>query len=177
MALISAGAKRRSRLRCRDFAADLAALEWALVEVLHARVAEPALARSARRHSYRALALRAPPPSPAVRVLRSDYPVNAFFQAFKTGEEAVIPERGASMTAVYRTDMTLWRMALTPAMGALLEGLFGGETLGEALGTLEQGLSESEAGEAERSVMVWFREWVAAGFFARVELDAESCEG
>ena len=24
--------------------------------------------------------------------------------------------------------------------------------------------------EAERNVMLWFREWVAGGFFARVEL-------
>jgi hypothetical protein len=161
----------------RDFAVDLAALEWALVEVLHARVADPLSPEALGAIPTERWPSARLPASPAVRLLRSDYPVNAFFQAFKTGDEAVIPERGASMTAVYRTDMTLWRMALTPAMGALLEGLFRGETLGEALGTLEQGLSESEAGEAERSVMVWFREWVAAGFFARVELDAESREG
>ena len=154
----------------RRFAADLAALEWALVEVLHARVADalsPAELAAIPAERWPDARL---PPSPAVRVLRSEYPVNAFFQAFKTGAEPSIPEQARSMVAVYRTDMTLWRMDLTPAMTTLLEGLFSGETLGEALGKLEQGLSEAEAAEAERSVMVWFREWVAAGFFARVEL-------
>ena len=66
--------------------------------------------------------------------------------------------------------MTLWRMDLTPAMASLLEGLFRGETLGEALGKLEEGLSEADAAEAERNVMLWFREWVAGGLFARVDL-------
>ncbi|MGO8992579.1 MAG: putative DNA-binding domain-containing protein [Polyangiaceae bacterium] len=155
----------------RHFAADLAKLEWALVEVLHARVAEAL--------SPEALGAIAPerwgdarlPPSPAARVLRFDYPVNAFFQSFKADEEPLVPAKAPSAAAVYRTDMTLWRMALTPAMATLLEGLFRGETLGEALGKLEDGLSEADASEAERNVMVWFREWVAGGLFARVELD------
>ena len=157
----------------RDFAADLAALEWALVEVLHARMADalslPALAAIPPERWTSARL----PPSPALRVLRFDYPVSAFFQAFKTEEEAAVPEREASVTAVYRTDMTLWRMNLTPAMASLLEALFRGETLGDALGKLEEGLSEAEAGEAERSVMAWFQAWVAAGFFARIDFDGE----
>ena len=79
----------------RHFAADLAKLEWALVEVLHARVAEAL--------SPEALGAIAPerwgdarlPPSPAARVLRFDYPVNAFFQSFKADEEPLVPRQGA----------------------------------------------------------------------------------
>ncbi len=66
--------------------------------------------------------------------------------------------------------MTLWRMDLTPAMAGLLEALFAGRTLGDALETLDAGLTSEDAAEAERSVMAWFRAWVAAGFFARVVL-------
>jgi hypothetical protein len=161
----------------RDFAADLAALEWALVEVLHARVADALSSEALAAIPVESWPAARLPPSPAVRVIRSAYPVNSFFQAFKTGEEPALPAaKQASATAVYRTDMTLWRMALTPAMTALLEGLFRGETLGEALGKLEEGLSEDEAAEAERSVMVWFREWVRAGFFAGVVLGAGAAE-
>jgi hypothetical protein len=156
----------------RRFAADLAKLEWALVEVLHARTADAlspdALAAiPAERWPDARL-----PPSASVRVLRFEHPVNPFFQAFKTDQEPTVPAPAPAATAVYRTDMTLWRMDLTPAMASLLEGLFRGETLGEALGKLEDGLSEADAAEAERNVMVWFREWVAGGLFARVDLDA-----
>jgi len=39
--------------------------------------------------------------------------------------------------------MTLWRMALTPAMATLLEGSFARDA-GRSARNLEQGLSESE---------------------------------
>jgi hypothetical protein len=155
----------------RRFAADLARLEWSLVEVLHARMApalSPAELGAISPERWPAARL---PASPAVRVLRFAYPVNAFFQAFKRDEAPEVPAPLPSATAVYRTDMTLWRMDLTAAMASLLEGLFRGETLGDALAKLEDGLTAAEASEAERSVMLWFREWVAGGLFARVELD------
>jgi hypothetical protein len=155
----------------RHFAADLAALEWALVEVLHARDSDalsPDALAAIPVEEWPAARL---PPSAAVRVLRFDYPVNTFFQSFKTDAEPTIPDPSPSATVVYRTEMTLWRMDLTPAMATLLEGLFRGETLGDALGKLEEGLRAEEAAEAERNVMVWFREWVQGGLFARVELD------
>jgi hypothetical protein len=154
----------------RAFSADLAKLEWALVEVLHARDSEalsPAALEAIPIDGWPSARL---PPSAAVRLLRFEHPVNAFFQSFKTDGEPDVPGPSPAATVVYRTEMTLWRMDLTPAMATLLEGLFRGETLGEALGKLAEGLREDEAEEAERNVMVWFREWVRGGLFARVEL-------
>jgi hypothetical protein len=156
----------------RDFAADLAALEWALVEVLHARVAERLSAETLAAIPVERWVEARLPAGGAVRIVRSDYPVNAFFHAFKQEQEPS-PEdftRNPSATAVYRTDMTLWRMSLTPAMATLLESLFAGRPLGAALETLEVGLTPEDATEAERNVMAWFREWVAAGFFERIDL-------
>ena len=147
----------------RHFAADLAMLEWALVEVIHARVSDALSPDELAKIPVEQWSAARLPPSAAVRVLRFDYPVNAFFQAFKTDAQPVIPDPSPSATVVYRTEMTLWRMDLTPAMATLLEGLFRGETLGEALGKLENGLLEDEAAEAERNVMLWFREWVQGG--------------
>jgi hypothetical protein len=156
----------------KDFAADLAALEWALVEVLHAGTAPPLSPEALSAIAPDAWASARLAPSDAVRIVRSHHAVNAFFQAFKADE---LPRwrdfaREPSATAVYRTDMTLWRMDLTPAMAGLLEALFAGRPLGEALEALDAGLASAEAAEAERSVMAWFRAWVSAGFFARVEL-------
>jgi hypothetical protein len=156
----------------RHFAADLAALEWALVEVLHAGTAPPLSLEALSAIAPEAWASARLAPSDAVRVVRSQHAVNAFFQAFKAGELPCWRDFGRvpSATAVYRTDMTLWRMDLTPAMAGLLEALFAGRLLGEALEALDAGLASEEAAEAERSVMAWFRAWVSAGFFAGVEL-------
>ena len=162
----------RGLLAARDFAADLAALEWALVEVLHARAADALSPEALGAIPVERWPSARLPPSDTARVLRFDYPVSAFFQRFKMGEHPTVPARARSATAVYRTDVTLWRMDLTPAMATLLESLFRGATLGDALGQLEGGLDEREAAEAERSVMLWFQEWVKGGLFARVELDA-----
>jgi hypothetical protein len=155
-----------------DFAADLAALEWALVEVLHSRVADALSPETLAGIPVERWVHARLPPSDAVRLIRARYPVNAFFQSWKRHEHPEVPPAAPSATAVYRTELTLWRMDLTPAMTTILVALFAGRTLGEALAELEGTLDEAEAGEAERSLMVWFREWVLAGLFARVELVA-----
>ena len=122
----------------RVFASELAALEWALVEVLHAETAAP----------LEIGALQALPPeawararfikNEAIRVFRFEYPVNAVFIANRIDE--IVPEVPApspNAVAVYRKDMQLWRMNLTPAMLGVLEPLLAGKTLGEALEAIE----------------------------------------
>jgi len=57
---------------------------------------------------------------------------------------------------------------MTRVLDALLEGV----TIEESLGRI--GVDESDPAalaEAERSVMVWFSEWMQGGFFAGIELD------
>ncbi|HSO31395.1 MAG TPA: DNA-binding domain-containing protein [Labilithrix sp.] len=164
----------------RVFAAELAALEWALVEVLHAECPPP----------LDAAALQAIPPdawararfvkSDALRLFRFEYPVNAVFIANRI-EEIIpdVPAPAPNAVAVYRKDMQLWRMDLTPAMMGIVEPLFLGKSLGEALAALEAEVTDPEVlAQTGASLMVWFREWVDAGFFTRIELDpAEDDEG
>jgi hypothetical protein len=152
------------------FASELATLEWALVEVLHAETAAP----------LEIAALQALPPeawararfikNDAIRVFRFEYPVNAVFIANRI--EEIVPEVPASSpnaVAVYRKDMTLWRMDLTAAMMGVLEPLLQGKTLGEALEAIEAGATDPEVlAQTSANLMVWFREWVDAGFFTRV---------
>ena len=156
----------------RVFASELASLEWALVEVLHAETAAP----------LEITALQALPPeawararfikNPALHVFRFEYPVNAVFIANRI-EEIVpeVPAPAANAVAVYRKDMQLWRMDLTPAMLAVLEPLLAGKTLGEALEAIEAEATDPEIlAQTGANLMVWFREWVDAGFFTRIEL-------
>lgn len=154
----------------RPFLSELARLEWALVTAVHAAAPPP----------FELATLVAIPadqqgevrfvPSDTVQVLRFEYPVNRFFQACRT-EEAVpeLPAPSPSATAVYRQGHTLWRMDLTPSMTRVLEALLASASLGEALA--QMGVDETDPAalaEAERSVMIWFREWVQGGFFARL---------
>ena len=150
-----------------SFLGDLAALEWSLVEILHAPDA-PSL-------SVGELATLAPerwaearfPPSPTLRVCRFDFPVNDFFQAIKDGLEPDWPGAARQELAVYRQGFTLWRMALRQSMADLLRSLARGVPLGDALAEVEGAATEPLS---PTDVMDWFSAWVQAGFFGGIEV-------
>jgi hypothetical protein len=151
------------------FEGELAALEWTMVEVLHAASGEKldlATLATVPTDQWERARFAA---SGAVRVLEFGYPVNAYFQAFRTDAAPSVPAAAWSATAVFRDGATIWRMDLGRAMHALLMMLFGGTPLGPALEALAANghLTEGEGAQ----VMVWFRDWVRHGFFARIETD------
>ncbi|HEY5145524.1 MAG TPA: DNA-binding domain-containing protein [Polyangiaceae bacterium] len=153
----------------RAFVADLATLEWAIVEVIHA-ASEPPLTpeglRDVPQDAWGDLRLEA---TPAFRLLRFDYPVNAYFQAFRDDESPVVPAASPSATVVYRSGAMVWRMDLTPPMTEVLAALVAGEPLGEALGRAEAGLSHLDEAAMGALVTTWFREWVGHGLFVRAD--------
>ncbi|HEY2734171.1 MAG TPA: DNA-binding domain-containing protein, partial [Polyangiales bacterium] len=152
------------------FYAELAALEWALVEVIHAE-APAALDLSALQQiPGEAWAGARLIGSEALRLLSFTHPVNAYYQAYRRdGELPPLPAAKPSATAIYRQELTLWRMDLTPAMTRLLRALLDGRPFAESLAQIGVDERDAEAvAEAERSVMVWFQEWVRSGFFARI---------
>lgn len=153
----------------RAFAADLATLEWAIVEVIHAP-SEPALTADGLRavpdDAWGDLRLEA---TPAFRLLRFEHPVNGYFQAFRVGEAPSIPDAAPSATVVYRSEATMWRMDLTEPMVQVLSALVAGEPLGEALGRAETLLAGLEESEIAARVTTWFREFVGHGLFVRAD--------
>lgn len=146
----------------RAAAADLARLEWAMVEVLHAP-SPPAIALDA-------LAALPPErggevrlvPSPALRVLAFDHDVHALYKSALRGEPGPDPLERPSFVAVWRKGAHIWRMALTAVTYQLLTALVRGAPLGEALGAVPEDASED--------VMRWFAEWMQDGFFAALDL-------
>ena len=156
----------------RAFSADLAALEWALVEVLHAECPPPLDASALASLPPEAWGTARFVTSGALRILRFDYPVNRVFIDSRMNDvPATLPEPEATAVAVYRKEHVLWRMSLTPGMLAVLEPLTKGQTLGEALGAVEETVTDPAAlADLGANLMVWFREWVAAGFFTSIEL-------
>ena len=149
------------------FAADLARLEWAVVEVIHARSAAgldaEALSRipPARWQTARLV------PSPTLRLLSFDYPVNEFYRAFKANEAPERPERHASSTAVFRQGLPVMRMGLEPSAAHLLEDLLAGCPLDSAVAELER--RSQGGGSVVEKLPVWLGSWVASGFFSAIE--------
>ena len=151
----------------RAFVADLAALEWAIVEVIHSASAPPLTAdglRDVPPGAWGDLRLEA---TRAFGLLRFAYPVNAYFQAFRDHESPTLPLPESSAAVVYRGESTMWRMELTEPMAEVLSALVAGEPLGEALGRAEAGLSHLDEAELASLVTHWFREWVGHGLFVR----------
>ena len=151
------------------FSADLATLEWAMVEVLHAA---PAARLSLE--ELQSIAPAAWPgarfaPSATVRVFEFSYPVGAYLQSVRIGEHPSLPSPGWSATAVFRDGATIWRMDLSRAMHTLLRSLFRGDSLGTAFDELaETGLVTDDQGP---EVMRWFRDWVGHGIFGAISID------
>jgi hypothetical protein len=151
------------------FIADLAALEWAIVEVIHAASADPltmtglGAVPASRWADARLVA------TPAFRLLRSGYPVNRYFQAFREGDAPLVPEPEASAVVVYRSGPTIWRMDISDAAFDLLHALTSGQSLAASLESASAALSGVDEGEAAARVSAWFRDWVSSGLFSGVE--------
>lgn len=156
----------------RAFASELAALEWALVEVLHEEMTPPLDVAELAALPVEAWAGARLVKSAGLRLFRFRYPVNAYYQASRDAEdepaEVAIPAEAPSAVAVYRKDLLLWRMNLTAPMMAVLEPIVAGKTIGDALGDLEATADAATLEAVGKSLMVWFREWVSAGFFSHI---------
>lgn len=152
------------------FAADLARLEWALVEVVHEPASESlafdALASipAARWQTARLLPVR------GLRLLGFDYPVNDFFRAFREARAPHIPRRAPTATAVYRQGLILWRLDLDPRAALLLTDLVAGVPLADAVARLETRSRAGTSEELTRLLPQWLGSWVQSGFFRGVEL-------
>ncbi len=154
-------ARPGQRVAHRPFLHDLARLEWALVEVVHAAVPprlDPGQLAAIPMERWAGLRFV---PGAATRLLDCGWPVNPYFQAWRQGAQPPIPAPKASAVVVYRHGFTVWRMDLSPMTHGLLARLLAGVPLAAALAPIE-----GQAG-AER-VMQWFSAWVSGGIFAGV---------
>lgn len=151
------------------FAADLATLEWAIVEVIHAPASKPMTLEGLAKMPMDEWARARLIPNTAFRLLRLGYPVNAYLQAVKGGSNPPIPEPATSATVVYRNSSTVWRIGLTEAMFAVLSSLVEGESLADSVSRAESSFADIDEKDAEQWVMGWFREWVSSGLFVGVQ--------
>ncbi len=144
------------------FIAELASLEWAMVEVFHAGDAPALDAQALHAVPLARWATMRFAPGPHLRLLRSRYPVNAHYQAWRGGARLAMPTALRSATAVWRENDRIWRMDLDEGMADLLAALLSGAALGQALARRRLGARK----QALDALMRSFQDWVAHGFFA-----------
>ena len=157
-----------------DFLVDLARLEWSIAEVFDGPGAE----NSPLLDKDRILAI--PPehwfdirlvPVPCLRVVRLDFPVQDYYRALRTRQDANPPERAETFLAITRRNYVVRHFPLSPPEAHVLTAIVVGATVGEAISELPL---ESEADMAELAAQLrdWFRRWSAEGLFLDATLAA-----
>lgn len=150
------------------FAADLAALEWAVVLAIHAPTAPPLTSEGLSRVAVEDWAETRLVPNPSLGIHTFGYPVNAYFSARRRGEAVAPPAARRTSVAVYRTERSVWRLELAPPMVTIVESLSRGETLGASLSLVAAQLEGEPEAEVARSVTRWFSHAVSSGLFSGV---------
>ncbi|MDE3016992.1 MAG: putative DNA-binding domain-containing protein [Pseudomonadota bacterium] len=104
-------------------------------------------------------------PRQASLLLSFTYPVNTYLTAFRADQAPQEPAPAAHYLHVYRHQNHIVRHELLQPAFVLLQHLFCGQTVEEALeNTLSQEAKATEFIIA--NLQSWFQEWTAAGFFA-----------
>ncbi len=105
--------------------------------------------------------------TPALRLLKLDYPVNDFITAVRKNHHLDVPSSDLTCVAVYRVDYRAWRVDLSLAQYTLLSSLKDGLTLGEALEACAA-IPNLETDDLAGALVKWFERWAAEGFFCGV---------
>ena len=145
------------------FHAELAQLEWAVVEVIHAHDGEPISLSTLGALSPQLWAERALTASPALRLLETHYPVNAYYQAFREHLAPAVPAADLSFTVVRRRGARVVREPQTPQAGQLLQRLLSSQPIGRALEVAAAG------GMTTEQVSACFEHWIGCGYFVGTE--------
>jgi len=162
--------ERASWLSHQALCLDMARLELAYIEVFDAADAPPLAperlaAIPAERLGDARLLI-----APAVRLLKLRYPVADLRRKLRaeSDEPVAIPGESPQHCVVYRRELRLWDMPVTPVAYALLDALASGNALGVAA-ELAANTPEAER-ELGARLGGWLQEWTAKGFVSDVLL-------
>jgi len=144
---------------------DMARLEWALCEVAVAHdgpTLEMKDLASVGQDRFTELVFS---PVPALEVLTFRYNINELYKAWGAEESIPKEERRRSHLVVWRHELNVWRLDLSPVGHAFLSSLLTGAQLGDSLDTVIE-----QTGCAEEELFEQFQNWVAEGFFSGFSL-------
>jgi hypothetical protein len=156
-------------VRRRDFCADLARLERALSQVFDAPETKALSAGEIDPIAPEAWERARLTPVAAFRLLALRYPATAYMDTLHDARHRhPAARRQDTYVAVYRRDYSVYRHDLARGAHDLLADLVAGKPLGKAVAAaLKRGGRHRPQPD---DLFRWFRQWVAAGIFQKVEL-------
>jgi hypothetical protein len=108
-------------------------------------------------------------PIAAFGLLKTDYPVNPYFQALIDDDSPELPGLELSFTLVWRQNNAVWRSSINRYQFAILTALRAGETLGDALQGCAE-LDDFDPNDMLPFIGEWFAEWTTDRVFAALSL-------
>lgn len=152
------------------FAADLAALEWAIVLSIHAPTASAIGFEDLSQvpsERWPGARFRV---NPSLKILHLGYPANAYLQAYRQGKPTAVPGAHPTSVAVYRTGRSVWRLELEPTLVTLVESLANGATLEVGLTEVQASLAHEPEQEIAKKISHCFQHSVSSGLFSAISL-------
>ncbi|MCM2314028.1 MAG: DNA-binding domain-containing protein [Thermoanaerobaculia bacterium] len=102
----------------------------------------------------------------ALQLLRVDYPVDDYLQSIKDGGTRPPLRKATRWILVFRSELSVRRVALSKREWTMLEALHEGLTLPAAVDRM----SAFRPRISETELFTWFREWTRMGLFSAIEL-------
>lgn len=101
-------------------------------------------------------------PRSASRLFAFQYPIDAYYTAVQDETSPGMPTQEKTHLLVYRHEDVVWRMALEEAEFGLLQDLFTGTPVGEAISALKDRTSLAPPA-LEAAISRWFSRWIRNG--------------
>ena len=158
------------------FAHELCLLETAISQLTDPEETEALTPERLQHLTPDALLASTLKPRTALQLRAFSYPVNAYYRAINPAQTPVPPPVEASYLAVFRHDDIVWRMDLDEQEYRMLEMLFGGCSIGEALNKLMQAFPQEEAALSEK-LSGWFARWMRNHLLSNIESNMKAYKG
>lgn len=144
------------------FAYELAKLESAISQLCDPEETTPLNPMHLEGMTAEALMETVLHPRTALQIFAFEHQVNAYYIAVKEGIALPSLAKCKSFVVVFRHDDIVWRMELGECEYKLLQKLFAGMTVGQALEALQTEINVSED-ELSANLSEWFARWMRNG--------------
>lgn len=139
---------------------DICRLETTLAQVADAAETPPLASADIAHLAPQDLMAAQILPRSALQLMSFDCDASAYYGAVMRGEAPPPPAAAPAYLAVFRHDDVMWRAELDADEYALLQKLFAGHSIGDAL----SGMDDTAAAQ----LSAWFSRWVHQHFFTRI---------
>ncbi len=145
------------------FAQELATLEGTIARLADPDETEPLQASQLAGLTPEAWMASTLHPRTAMVLMTLQYPVNDYYLAVKDGESMPELQAQENHLSVFRHEDVVWRMPLAAQEFKLLQTLFAGRSIEQALATVQ---NEAEEAELMTNLSQWFSRWMRNGLLA-----------